>query len=314
MTGVLVIGEALVDVVRRDGREIAHPGGSPLNVAVALGRLGVPTILHSSFGEDGHGRAIARHLTTSDVEVTPGTVGARPTSVAVAAIGHDGAATYDFSIEWHPALLDVTPDQVSAVHTGSIATALEPGASAVERWLSAFRPTATVTFDPNVRPLLMGAREDAAARVDRLVAMADVVKASDEDVAWLAPGSAIEDVIARWLDLGAGLVVITRGGDGVEAATARARVRIPAVAAAVLDTIGAGDSFMAGLIAALDDRELLGAHRREELRALDAEDLDAVVRFAAACAAVTVSRPGADPPRREELPGSTPFRTAAVKA
>ncbi|HEX7835396.1 MAG TPA: PfkB family carbohydrate kinase, partial [Pseudolysinimonas sp.] len=151
---ILVVGEALVDVVRRDDEDVVHPGGSPLNVAVGLQRLGVPATLHSSFGADPHGVAIAQHLEASDVAVTPSTVSDRETSVALATLAPDGAATYTFSIEWEPAELDVAEGSFDAVHTGSIGAALEPGATMVEHLLTRLRPTTTVSFDPNVRPQL----------------------------------------------------------------------------------------------------------------------------------------------------------------
>jgi fructokinase len=160
------------------------------------------------------------------------------------------------------------------VHVGSIGAALEPGATLVERLVTSSRPSATISFDPNVRPQLMGSAETARPRIERLVALADIVKASDEDLAWLYPGADVTEVVDRWLALGPALMV---------------------------DTIGAGDSFMAGLLAALSDRGLLGAARRSALRELSASDLTEVVGFAARCAAITVSRPGADPPTRADL-------------
>jgi fructokinase len=298
---VLVVGEALVDVVRRDGDDAVHPGGSPLNVAVGLQRLDVPATLHSSFGADEYGVAIARHLEGSTVAITPGTITDDATSVALATIGPDGAASYTFSIEWDPASLDLAPDQFDAVHVGSIGAALEPGALLVERLVTAARPSSTISFDPNVRPQLMGSAGAALPRIERFVALADVVKASDEDLAWLYPGADLAEVQRRWLALGPALVVVTRGGDGADALSAAGRTWVPAPRTEVADTIGAGDSFMAGLLAALSDRGLLGAGRRDALRELAASDVREVVGFAAACAAITVSRPGADPPTRERL-------------
>lgn len=294
---VLVVGEALVDVVDDE----AFPGGSPLNVAVGLQRLGVPATLHAHFGADPHGVVIAQHLEDSGVSVTPGTIGDHTTSVARATIGADGSATYEFSIDWDPARLDVPDGTFDAVHTGSIGAALEPGATMVESLLTALRPTTIVTFDPNVRPALMGSPEAALPRIERLVALADMVKASDEDVAWLYPDATVAEVLQRWLALGPALVVVTRGGEGADALAASGPVHVPAFVTKVSDTIGAGDSFMAGLIWALSTLGLLHADRRDDLRALTAAEVTRVVSTGARCAGITVSRPGADPPTADEV-------------
>jgi fructokinase len=178
---------------------------------------------------------------------------------------------------------------------------LEPGATLVERLVAELRPTATISYDPNVRPQLMGSADDARARVERIIALADVVKASDEDIAWLYPGAVVPDVMASWLALGPMLVVVTRGREGADALTASGPVHVPAPITDVADTIGAGDSFMSGLLAALSNRRLLGGGRRESLGELSASDVTQVVEFAVRCAAITVSRPGADPPARADL-------------
>lgn len=302
---VLVIGESLVDVIRHDDDDDSdddvRPGGSPLNVSVGLQRLDLPTTLHSSFGADAHGFTIAQHLAASGVSVTPDTVHNRPTSVALATIGPDGAASYTFSIEWDPAPLEVVPGTIDAAHTGSIGAALEPGATTVEGLLRELRSTAIISFDPNVRPQLMGSAEAALPRVERLVALADIVKASDEDLAWLYPETTISEIMRHWLTLGPALVVVTHGSDGADALARSGPVRAPALRANVVDTIGAGDSFMSGLLAALSDLGMLRGDQREQLRALSASDVEQVVRFAARCAAITVSRPGADPPTRRDL-------------
>jgi fructokinase len=284
--GALVLGEALVDVVRvGDADPVAHPGGSPLNVAVGLARLGVATTLHSTYGVDASGRSIAAHLAASGVSTTATTVGPGATSVATARIGAGGAATYEFAVGWDPQPVDARG--YALVHTGSIGAALEPGASTVEEALRA--ADGLVSFDPNIRPALMPEHGVALPRVERLVARADVVKASDEDLAWLYPGRGVGDVLALWASLGPRLVVVTRGGEGADALGPTGAVHVEAPRTAVADTIGAGDSFMAGLLADLLDRGF--------------GDPEASLRFAARCAAITVARPGADPPWRAELSG-----------
>jgi len=298
---VLVVGEALIDLVVGRGKPQAHPGGSPLNVAVGLARLGLRSSLHTSLGDDEYGHLIEEHLDAGEVALTEALDPDVVTSVAEATIGRDGAATYRFTITWDPVELDPRAGTFDAVHTGSIGAALKPGATLVESLLAAHRHSSTISYDPNVRPQLMGSPESAVHGVERFVALADVVKASDEDVAWLYPDLDIPSVVRHWLSLGAGLVVVTGGAAGASIASAFDAVHVDAPVAAVADTIGAGDSFMAGLLAALDERTLLGAAQREALRAMDEATMREVVEFAARCAAITVSRPGADPPWRTEL-------------
>ncbi|SDF89204.1 fructokinase [Cellulosimicrobium cellulans] len=299
---VLVVGEALVDVVHRaDGSVAEHPGGSLANVALTLGRLGRDARLATWLGQDARGEAVRAWLDDSAVTLTSGSTDAPTTSVATAHLDAHGAATYEFDLEWRvPA--GTAPDAGTlAVHTGSIAAVLEPGASDVRALVAAARDTATITYDPNARPALMGDPADARTRIEALVALADVVKVSDEDVAWLVPGADPVAVAREWLALGPALVVVTFGGEGAVAVTAAGEQRVTAPRVEVVDTVGAGDSFMGALLDGLWDAGLLGADRREALRAIDAAVLADVLRRCVAVAAVTVSRAGANPPRRAEL-------------
>ncbi|MFE9233816.1 carbohydrate kinase family protein [Cellulosimicrobium funkei] len=299
---MLVVGEALVDVVHRaDGSVDEHPGGSLANVALTLGRLGRDARLATWLGQDERGDAIRAWLDDSAVTLTPGSTDAPTTSVATAHLDAHGAATYDFDLDWRvPA--GTAPDAGTlAVHTGSIAAVLEPGASDVRALVAAARATATITYDPNARPALMGDPAHARNRIEALVALADVVKVSDEDLAWLVPGTDPADVARRWLALGPALVVVTYGGEGALALTAAGEQRATAPRVDVVDTVGAGDSFMGALLDGLWDAGLLGADRRDALRAIDPGTLTALLERCAAVAAVTVSRAGANPPRRAEL-------------
>lgn len=296
----LVIGEALIDLIRRPGlADDARVGGSPLNVAIGLSRLDVPAVLQTHIGTDEHGDMIRAHLTENEVALLPGSVTDGATSTAVATIAPDGSASYEFDITWSVAGAPVMAPAL--VHTGSIGAVLEPGASTVAETVRALRSTATISYDPNVRPKLMGGRDVARTKIEALVELSDVVKVSSEDLEWLFPGTTPADVARRWLRLGPAMVVVTLGEGGAYAAGPRAAVEIAASPTEVVDTIGAGDSFMAGLLAALCDRDLMGRAHADQLRALDAWQLCEVLQFAAACAAVTVSRPGADPPRRDAL-------------
>lgn len=298
----LVVGEALIDVVEHaDGTVSRFPGGSPANVALGLGRLGRAVDLLTWLGPDADGDLVRAHLAASGVRVLPGD--ATRTSTARARLDRNGTASYRFDLEWDlpdPSAEPAGPPLV--VHTGSIAGVLEPGATRVAATVARHRDTATVTYDPNLRPALMGTPEKAAPHVEALVALADVVKVSDEDLAWYAPGTPDHEVVRRWAASGPGLVVVTRGGAGAWAVTrAGVEVEVAPVRVEVVDTVGAGDSFMAGLIDGLWSAGVLGAHRRDAVGALDRSTVAAVLERCAAIAAITVSRAGADPPRRDEL-------------
>lgn len=298
----LVVGEALIDVVhRRDGSVESHPGGSPLNVAIGLARLGREAHLLTWIGNDDAGAALTEHLGASGVHLAPGSDGAARSSTAVATLDESGAATYEFDINWQLPAGAVTPDPV-VVHTGSIAAVLEPGADAVLELVRAHRASASITYDPNMRPALMGSAAAAAERVEPMLDAADVVKVSDEDLAWYAEGREIDEVAAAWAARGPALVVVTLGGSGALAVTSRGlRVEVAAPRVEVADTVGAGDSFMGGLIDGLWTAGLLGAERREALHAIDEATLTGVLERCVRIAAITVSRPGANPPTAEEL-------------
>ncbi|MEV8455995.1 carbohydrate kinase [Streptomyces sp. NPDC052095] len=297
---LLVIGECVADIVRRPGlADRVHPGGSPANVALGLARLGHPTTLLTQLGPDAHGRLVRDHLAGAGVEVrTDGATAATP-SAAVTLDG-TGRATYTFDIGW--TLGPVAPDRPPHhVHTGSVAAVLEPGGGTVVGAVESLRATATVSYDPNVRPALMGDRDAALRRVERCVALSDVVKASDEDLDWLYPGEEPERVAERWRASGPALVLVTRGGDGALAVWSGGREAIAALPAEVVDTVGAGDAFMSGTLHALAAHGLLGAAARERLRRADPALVADVLRYAAASAAVTVARAGANPPDAAEL-------------
>jgi fructokinase len=298
---ILIAGEALTDiVVDADGGRREHPGGSPLNVAVALSRLGHDAHLLTAIGDDARGDAIRAHLDESGVQLTPASVRPGRTSTAEAVLDAHGAATYTFDLTWDPDTAGV-PEAPDAVHTSSIAAVLEPGATTLSALLRSARGSSTISYDPNARPTLMGDSEDVRARIEENIALSDVVKASDEDVAWLYGTEDVEDVAASWRDLGPSLTVLTRGGDGAVAFSDSGRVQVAPVQVEVVDTVGAGDTFSAGILDALAAKGLLGADRREMLAAIPSDDLATVLRRAAALSATTVSRAGANPPWSHEL-------------
>lgn len=319
--GVLVIGEALIDIVRRPGQAPRYlPGGSPMNVAVGLGRLGWAPWLASWYGRDDFGRMIERHCADSGVSLLPGSAGAARTSTAEAVIDAAGRAQYGFDLDWR--LAPIPPRwRPALVHTGSIGAERAPGGWDVLAYVESIRAEAIITFDPNCRPPVIGPADQVAAMVERYVAAADLVKVSDEDLAWLYPGDDDRDRLidraADWLGLGPAVVVVTLGGAGSVTVTKGAGTIVaPAdTSHPLVDTVGAGDAFMAGLIDGLLGRSLgqvgeppAGWPSRsvEAIRAGlggDRPGLEAILAQAGRIAGVTVSRPGADPPWWNELAG-----------
>lgn len=300
----IVVGEALVDLVgQRGGRTLAaHPGGSPANVALGLGRLGVPVTLKTRLGRDSFGEMIRGHLEASGVRVDGGPGEGVSTSLAIATLAA-GIASYDFRIEWDVGDLSPLPVETRCLHTGSLATALAPGKDSVVDLIQREheRGRVTISYDPNVRPALLGEPARARPDIERLVTLSNVVKVSDEDLRWLYPDRSDEEVAQDWLALGPALVVVTRGGAGVYAVAADVELRRDAVPIDLVDTVGAGDSFTSGLLDGLHRADLVGAARRDALAGIDRATLESVVEEAALIAAITCSRPGADPPTRAEF-------------
>ena len=294
-----VVGEALVDVVVPPGGEPRRsPGGSPMNVAVGLARLDLDTVLVTEVGDDDAGRLVLDHLRGSGVEVDESSVVAgSPTSTATARLDEHGAASYDFDLRWTlgPRAL---PPGATALHVGSLGAAMRPGRdSVVDLVTQAARGGLMVTFDPNARPTITPDAEQAWADVREVAAASDVVKLSDEDLEFLQPGARFAEVAERLLGGRTKLVVVTAGGTGAFAASADGSVEVVSRPVDVMDTVGAGDSFMAALLAVVVEH---GLDR------LDGPRLRAYLAAAHQAAAVTVSRRGADPPRRDELPSGWP--------
>lgn len=307
---VAVAGEAITDLVPagEDGLFRAAPGGSPANVAVGLARLDVPVRMLARLSSDVMGQRLREHLATNGVDLSHVVQATEPSSLAIVVLRPDGSAEYDFRVDgtadwqWTDDELAGALDGVHALHVGSLALTTPPGGQVLRHLAARARATATVSFDPNVRQLLMGTPDQVMSVVEEMLGVADVVKASVEDVLWLAPGRSPDDVASEWMTRGPSLVVITRGGDGALAVgRSSGPVDRPGLPVDVVDTVGAGDSFMGALIAGLRRRELLGAERRGALTALDADTVGALLDEAVAVSAVTCSRRGADPPTAAEM-------------
>ncbi|WP_193613553.1 PfkB family carbohydrate kinase [Nocardioides lijunqiniae] len=281
----LVVGESLVDVVLEpDGSRTERPGGSAANVAVALARLDRPVRFATAFADDERGRAIAMHLARDGVELATDAYAVARTSTAEATIGADGSASYAFDLDWR--LNPLGEERPLFVHVCSIGAVLEPGADDVLAILDRIEG-ATVSYDINARPAITGTGPELVARVERVVAAAHLVKASDEDLAALYPALTVDQAVQHLLELGPRAVAVTLGGEGATWRDADGVVEVTAPQVDVADTIGAGDTFSAAIIDAL----------WEQPDRAPAEVLAHAVR----AAAVTVSRPGADPPYRREL-------------
>lgn len=302
---VVVIGESVMDVIGDPaGNGSMTPGGSPLNVAVALGRLEVPVQFLTALGSDAYGDRILAHLHDAGADVVSAGPAGAGTPVATAELAADGSAHYDLEFTWslRP---DVPVGEAGLLHAGSLALFLHPGAGRVAEILAAARRRgAVVSIDPNIRPSLLPPRQEVRRLFEDLCAHADIVKLSDEDASWLYPDLATGDLVGKLLGLGAALVGLTTGADGSLLASGDHRVHVPAAPARVVDTIGAGDAYMAGLLYEIVERDLARSLRRP--RGLPDDTLRSIGSFAARIAGVTVTRRGADPPRLSQLGSGIP--------
>lgn len=304
-----VIGEALIDLVDPGNGTacLAHPGGSPLNVAIGLSRLGQPVAFIGRISRDPFGTVLRNHAARSGVDLTLAVDGPEPSTIALLDI-RDGVARYEFSVEgtvdfqWTDRELPHLPDSVGWVHFGSLTSWLPPGDDVVLRRIAALRAAGevVVSYDPNVRPHLQPDEAIARDQVEQSLRHAHLVKASLEDLDYLYPGEPPAKVAKRWLAAGPEIVIITKGGDGASAfIVGAAAVERPVYPAPAIDTVGAGDAFTSGLLDALARRGLAAVSRLSELHR--PEILAAAIDDAAIVAGLTTTRPGADPPRRAEV-------------
>nr|WP_231366337.1 carbohydrate kinase [Zhihengliuella flava] len=299
-----VMGEGLVDVLSGGiSAPKTYVGGSPLNVSVALARLGHPVTFVSRYGDDGPGNKIRDYLTANSVREALGP-DELPTSTARGTLDPAGTATYDFDFSWklpEISAFESALKDAQLVHTGSIACVVEPGATTVLRAVETAHPHATITYDPNIRPTFVSNHAEAVAQAERFVKLSDVVRTSDNDLDWLYPRRSVADSARAWREMGPAVVTVTHGSRGASGFVAAGEVTVPSRVVEVADNVGSGDTFMAALISGIADRELIGASKREQLRQLTTEALEQIVDFAVRAAAVTVSRSGANPPFRHEV-------------
>ncbi|WP_330246672.1 MULTISPECIES: carbohydrate kinase [unclassified Streptomyces] len=306
---ITILGECVADIFEDpaqsgpDGLSLrALPGGGPANTAVALARLGTPTRFLGRFSNDAFGALFRTRLNASGVDLTGSVTASEPSTLAVADLDATGQATYTFyadgAADWQwtdHELAAISKDVAVCLHTGSLALTRQPGGSRIEDHLAQAREHATVSIDPNVRPLLVPPsvyRE----RLPRWCAAADILRLSEEDCALLAPGASFEEACDTWHAAGTRLVVITLGGRGALASLDGSRVTVPAPPVVVVDTVGAGDSFTAGLLHRLAALGHLGSRLDE----LTLEEVTDACAFAAHVAALTCSVPGANPPLADE--------------
>jgi fructokinase len=284
----------------------AHPGGSPLNVAVGLARLDHETSMMARLSGDTFGRVLRRHADHNRVDLRAAPSAVEPTTLAVVSLDDEGRASYDFYLDatadwqWSAEELARLPEETTILHTGSLASWTTPGGELIAGLVRRVRASGDIilSYDPNVRPRLLGTPERGQALVERSVAAAHVVKASDEDLSWLYPDKWPATVAADWLKLGAALVVVTQGAQGATAYTEHTRpVQRAAPVITLVDTVGAGDAFTSGLLSALDDLHV----DVSGLASLGEPELADIVDHAILVSALTCERAGADPPGRAEV-------------
>ena len=297
---IVVAGESLIDLlVRPDGTVAAVPGGGPFNTARALARLGVPTSFLGRLSTDDDGRLLARLLEADGVDIAMVSVGPEPTTVARASINRDGSASYRFLTDGTSApnltadMLPATlaPD-VAAIHVGTLGLVLEPIASTIIELLDNQGTQRLVTIDPNIRQDAIRDPGRTRARILALLARSTIVKASEEDLAWLYPGQDLMTAAGEALAAGPRLVVVTLGAQGAVGITTSLRIQVSAPVVDVVDTIGAGDAFGAALLAWLDEHRLL----RPDF-SIGPDDLELALTFACKIASLTCASVGAEPPR-----------------
>ncbi len=299
---IWVCGEVLIDLIPvapGSSERLPHVGGGPANTAKALARLGRDVYFIDGISTDDYGVAARKELLDDEVKLDLALTSDKPTCLAIVSLDAnnsasyefkiEGTATFDFSLDWLP---DPSRYQPQVLHIGTLVTIIEPSASVLYDWVLQVAEFAPIVFDPNIRPSVMGDRDRYEAAVEKWAAISSVIKVSDDDLAWLFPGMSVEEVATRWVRDGAALVVVTRGSKGLIGFTADGAVEVPGVKIEVADTVGAGDTVGAIIVEQMVEQGIL---------ALTGDILKSVLERAAKAAAITCSRPGANPPYLREL-------------
>ena len=296
---VWVVGEVLIDLIPDGVERKTVVGGGPANTAKALAKLGIDTQFIDGISSDKYGQMALKELHKDNVKLDFVNFSDKPTCLAIVSLDSSGSATYEFVIE-ETATFDFTPswlpdpvsNKPSLLHIGTLVTALEPAASILHRWASDLAKVAPIVFDPNIRPAVMGNRDEYLTQVERWIDIATAVKVSDDDINWLYPDKSIDDVASAWLAKGAKLVVVTFGEKGLSAFSEQEKISVPAQKVIVVDTVGAGDTVGAIVVEAIIESGLENLH---------GEVLKNMLDRAAKAAAITVSRTGAVPPTKDEI-------------
>jgi len=296
---VWVVGEVLIDLIPDASKYVAVVGGGPANTAKALAKLGVKTHFIDGISTDKYGQMAKAELLSANVLLDYAQYSNKPTCTAKVTLSSSGSASYEFVIEdtatfdfstsWLPDPQRLKP---SLLHIGTLATVIEPGASALFEWAQSVAHVAPIVFDPNIRPAVLGNRDEYVNKVEKWVEISSAVKVSDEDLNWLYPGKSIDEIVNNWLGKGVQLVVVTLGDKGITAYRMNEQISIDAVKVVVVDTVGAGDTVGAVLVEAIV---------KNGLDKLTGEVLKTMLNRAAKAAAITVSRTGANPPSKEEI-------------
>jgi fructokinase len=315
---ITVIGEALIDLVPGDQPQtyLAVPGGSPYNVAVGVARLGHRTTLMARLGGRGFGRLLRRRAEAEGINLDASPCATEPATLAVVSLNTGAQASYDFYLEgtadwqWTAEEIGRAPEDTAVLHFGSIASWTSPGDARILELAGQMRGRGDVlvSYDPNIRAQLLADHGQGHGQrvVERAVRLAHLAKTSTEDIAWLYPDQTADEVARHWLTLGADVVVITGGADGADAFTSGGEsVHRPARDVTVVDTVGAGDSFTAGLIGSLIRRNRCAP---AELARCPAHQLAAAMDDAILVASLNVQRRGNDPPTLADLAAATGSR------